>query len=52
MGEPFSTGDQLTKKMPPDAMGKPMPLGEIYDESSKRYSEAGRCESSWTPTPG
>ncbi len=41
MGEPFSTGDQLTKKMPPDAMGKPMPLGEIYDESSKRYSEAG-----------
>ena len=41
MGEPFSTGDQLTKKMPPDAMGKPMPLSEIYDSSAKRYSEAG-----------
>ena len=41
MGEPFSTGDQLTKKMPPDAQGKPMPLGEIYDEKSARHSEAG-----------
>ncbi|MDZ5075964.1 DNA polymerase III subunit alpha [Nesterenkonia sp. HG001] len=41
MGEPFSTGDQLTKKMPPDAQGKPMPLSQIYDESSPRYSEAG-----------
>ncbi|OSM42560.1 DNA polymerase III subunit alpha [Nesterenkonia sp. PF2B19] len=40
MGEPFSTGDQLTKKMPPDAMGKPMPLSQIYDENSPRYSEA------------
>ncbi|MDS2171506.1 DNA polymerase III subunit alpha [Nesterenkonia sp. CL21] len=40
MGEPFSTGDQLTKKMPPDAMGKPMPLSQIYDENSLRYSEA------------
>ena len=40
MGEPFATGDQLTKKMPPDAMGKPMPLGDIYDKKSSRYSEA------------
>ncbi|GAA1147335.1 DNA polymerase III subunit alpha [Nesterenkonia lutea] len=40
MGEPFSTGDQLTKKMPPDAMGKPMPLGDIYESKSARYSEA------------
>ncbi|WP_218220173.1 DNA polymerase III subunit alpha [Nesterenkonia sp. Act20] len=40
MGEPFSTGDQLTKKMPPDAMGKPMPLGDIYESKSPRYSEA------------
>lgn len=40
MGEPFATGEQLTKAMPPDAQGKPMPLGEIYDKESGRYAEA------------
>lgn len=41
MGEPFATGEQLTKAMPPDAQGKPMPLGDTYDNSGKRYNEAG-----------
>ncbi|GAA1819945.1 DNA polymerase III subunit alpha [Nesterenkonia flava] len=40
MGEPFQTGERLTKAMPPDAQGKPMPLGDIFDKSSKRYAEA------------
>ena len=40
MGEPFATGEKLTKAMPPDAQGKPTPLNQIYDESSPRYSEA------------
>nr|WP_029514185.1 DNA polymerase III subunit alpha [Nesterenkonia sp. F] len=40
MGEPFSTGERLTKAMPPDAQGKPTPLAEIYDEQSSRYAEA------------
>ncbi|GAA4922629.1 DNA polymerase III subunit alpha [Nesterenkonia rhizosphaerae] len=41
MGEPFATGERLTKAMPPDAQGKPMPLGDIFNEKSKRYAEAG-----------
>nr|WP_274380776.1 DNA polymerase III subunit alpha [Nesterenkonia muleiensis] len=41
MGEPFATGELLTKAMPPDAQGKPMPLGDIFDSDSKRYVEAG-----------
>ncbi|GAB3188468.1 DNA polymerase III subunit alpha [Nesterenkonia suensis] len=40
MGEPFSTGDRLSKAMPPDAQGKPTPLSHIYDEKAERYSEA------------
>ncbi|NLS10245.1 DNA polymerase III subunit alpha [Nesterenkonia sp. MY13] len=41
MGEPFATGERLTKAMPPDAQGKPMPLGEIFDKQAPRYAEAG-----------
>nr|WP_281163347.1 DNA polymerase III subunit alpha [Nesterenkonia alba] len=41
MGEPFQTGERLSKAMPPDQQGKPMPLGDIYDENSSRYPEAG-----------
>lgn len=41
MGEPFATGEQLTKAMPPDAQGKPMPLSDTYDSGGKRYNEAG-----------
>ncbi|GAB3846457.1 DNA polymerase III subunit alpha [Nesterenkonia populi] len=40
MGEPFQTGETLTKAMPPDAQGKPVPLGDIEDEKSPRYKEA------------
>ncbi|MGE9807964.1 DNA polymerase III subunit alpha [Janibacter sp. G1551] len=39
MGHPFSVGDQLTKLMPPDVMGKGVPLSKIYDESHDRYGE-------------
>ncbi|WP_150463140.1 DNA polymerase III subunit alpha [Nesterenkonia ebinurensis] len=41
MGEPFQTGETLTKAMPPDQQGKPIPLSDIYDKNSKRYAEAG-----------
>ncbi|MGO1522509.1 MAG: DNA polymerase III subunit alpha [Nesterenkonia sp.] len=40
MGEPFATGEQLTKAMPPDAQGKPMPLDQTYDSAADRYAEA------------
>ncbi|TLP77418.1 DNA polymerase III subunit alpha [Nesterenkonia sphaerica] len=41
MGEPFQTGETLTKAMPPDQQGKPLPLADIHDKDSKRYAEAG-----------
>ncbi|AKT51646.1 DNA polymerase III subunit alpha [Arsenicicoccus sp. oral taxon 190] len=41
MGHPFSVGEQLTKAMPPDVMGKGVPLAKIYDESHPRYNEGG-----------
>ncbi len=31
MGHPFAVGEQLTKAMPPDVMGKGVPLSGIYD---------------------
>ncbi|MBP6996450.1 MAG: DNA polymerase III subunit alpha [Phycicoccus sp.] len=39
MGHPFSVGEQLTKAMPPDVMGKGVPLAEIYNPEHKRYAE-------------
>ncbi|WP_152184992.1 DNA polymerase III subunit alpha [Segeticoccus rhizosphaerae] len=39
MGFPFSMGEKLTKAMPPDVMGKGVPLSGIYDPQHKRYAE-------------
>lgn len=39
MGHPFSVGEQLTKVMPPDVMGKGVPLAKIYDPADARYNE-------------
>jgi DNA polymerase III subunit alpha len=39
MGHPFVVGEQLTKAMPPDVMGKGVPLAEIYNKEHKRYNE-------------
>lgn len=41
MGHPFVVGEQLTKAMPPDVMGKGVPLAEIYNKEHKRYNEGG-----------
>ena len=51
MGEPFSTGERLTKAMPPDVQGKPTPLSAIHDEKSPRYSEAGEMRETLTADP-
>ncbi|MBW3084391.1 DNA polymerase III subunit alpha [Austwickia sp. TVS 96-490-7B] len=40
LGHPFSVGEKLTKAMPPDVMGKGIPLSGIFDEKHKRYAEA------------
>ena len=39
MGHPFIVGEQLTKAMPPDVMGKGVPLSGIYDPEHPRYGE-------------
>jgi DNA polymerase-3 subunit alpha len=40
LGYPFSTGDRITKVMPPPVMGKDVPLHGIFDESHPRWREA------------
>ena len=39
MGHPFTVGEQLTKAMPPDVMGKGVSLSGIYDPEHDRYGE-------------
>jgi len=36
---PFAIGEQITKAMPPDVMGKGVPLGDLFNEEHKRYAE-------------
>jgi DNA polymerase-3 subunit alpha len=42
---PFSVGNELTKAYPADIFGKSMPLGDIYNPGSSRYSEADEFRS-------
>ena len=39
MGHPFSVGEQLTKAMPADVMGKGVPLSGLYNPAHERYAE-------------
>ena len=36
----YSTGERITKALPPSKNGKDVSLKDIFDESSKRYAEA------------
>ena len=40
LGYPFSTGERLTKAMPPDVMGKGIALADVHNPEAKRHSEA------------
>ena len=40
LGYPFGMGDAINKTMPPDVMGKSIPLSGIFDPDHKRYKEA------------
>ncbi|MGY4720504.1 DNA polymerase III subunit alpha [Naumannella cuiyingiana] len=40
-GFPFSTGEKITKAMPPAVQGKDVPLDKIFDPSHERYHEGG-----------
>jgi DNA polymerase-3 subunit alpha len=37
----FAIGDKITKALPPDVMGKGVPLKEIFNPEHKRYAEGG-----------
>ncbi|PRZ31683.1 DNA polymerase III alpha subunit [Antricoccus suffuscus] len=41
LDKPYAVGDILTKAMPPDVMGKGVPLSGIFDPEHDRYGEAG-----------
>ncbi|MFT8395434.1 DNA polymerase III subunit alpha [Propionibacterium sp.] len=39
LGYPFSLGDKITKAMPPDVMGKGVPLKDLFNPDHPRYAE-------------
>src|ERR1700754_1696391 len=51
LGYPFAVGDRITKAMPPDVMGKGIPLSGIFDKEHKRYSEAGEMRTMYEQDP-
>ncbi|MEV6599474.1 DNA polymerase III subunit alpha [Actinoplanes sp. NPDC051346] len=51
LGYPFAVGDRITKALPPDVMGKGIPLTGIFDKDHKRYSEAGEVRTLYEQDP-
>jgi DNA polymerase-3 subunit alpha len=41
----FAISDRITKALPPDIMGKGVPLKDIFDDSHKRYADGGEFRS-------
>ncbi|PWN03591.1 DNA polymerase III subunit alpha [Nocardioides silvaticus] len=41
----FAVSDRITKALPPDVMGKGVPLKEIFNEDHKRYSDGAEFRS-------
>lgn len=39
LGFPFAMGDRITKAMPPDVMGKGVPLADLFNPEHPRYNE-------------
>ncbi|AJF70412.1 DNA polymerase III subunit alpha [Streptomyces vietnamensis] len=51
LGYPFSHGERITKALPPDVMGKSIPINGIFDESHPRYGEAGEIRTMYANEP-
>ncbi|MDI5962907.1 DNA polymerase III subunit alpha [Streptomyces sp. SL13] len=51
LGYPFAMGDRITKAMPPDVMGKGIPLTGIFDPKHPRYGEAGEVRQMYDNDP-
>src|SRR3954449_13285229 len=52
LDRPYSVGDELTKLMPPDVMGKDIPLSGIFDPAHERYKEAAEFRARYESDPG
>ncbi|WP_411147390.1 DNA polymerase III subunit alpha [Streptomyces sp. A30] len=51
LGYPFSHGERITKALPPDIMGKSIPLDGIFDPQHPRYGEAGEIRTMYENEP-
>ncbi|MEV5880526.1 DNA polymerase III subunit alpha [Streptomyces sp. NPDC052101] len=51
LGYPFSHGERITKALPPDIMGKSIPLDGIFDPEHPRYGEAGEIRQMYENEP-
>lgn len=51
LGYPFQVGERITKAMPPDVMGKGVPLEGLFDPEHPRYSEAGELRAMYDSDP-
>ncbi|MGV9268059.1 DNA polymerase III subunit alpha [Kitasatospora sp. NPDC003701] len=51
LGYPFAMGDRITKAMPPDVMGKGVPLADLFNEKHPRYNEGTEIRSLYQNEP-
>ena len=51
LGYPFSLGDRITKAMPPDIMGKGVPLNELFNPDHPRYAEGAEFRELYEADP-
>ena len=51
LGYPFAMGEKITKAMPPDVLGKSMPLYGVLDEKHGRYTEAAELREMYGSDP-
>ncbi|MET7573392.1 DNA polymerase III subunit alpha [Streptomyces sp. NPDC005492] len=51
LGYPFSHGERITKALPPDIMGKSIPLDGIFDPQHPRYGEAAEIRTMYENEP-
>ncbi|MGV8846854.1 DNA polymerase III subunit alpha [Tessaracoccus sp.] len=48
---PFAVGERITKALPSDVMGKGITLPDLFDETSKRYSEGAEVRDMYASEP-
>ncbi|MDH6132611.1 DNA polymerase-3 subunit alpha [Kitasatospora sp. MAA4] len=51
LGYPFAMGDRITKAMPPDVMGKGVPLADLFNEKHPRYNEGTEIRALYANEP-